>query len=199
MQEAVANVRGRAQTARGQLGALDSRFDGSMQAQNRALADRLCQLAQPGLLSDPELDQDEVDTLRGYLTATPCPGTDQPEGTTLRPGLGFSTPMDQRLDAQATAWDALIAETGPRATTGVGAAVNQLATPWLRCVGVQDVRTAVQQDGGSVEGSVQQLEGLLDGAAKSGADVNGQLQQVRDQQKELQDAVREAFQQASDD
>ncbi len=68
--------------------------------------------------------------------------------------------MDQRLDAQATAWDALIAETDPRATTGVGAAVNQLATAVAALrQGVQDVRTAVQQDGGSVEGSVQQLEG----------------------------------------
>lgn len=200
VQEAVANVRGRAQAARGQLGALDSRFDGSMQAQNRALADRLCQLAQPGLLSDPELDQDEVDALRGYLTASPCPGTDQPEGTTLRPGLGFSTPMDQRLDAQATAWDALIAETDPQATTGVGAAVNLLATAVAALrQGVQDVRTAVQRDGGSVQGSVQQLQGILGEASKSSAVVAGQLQQVRDQQTTLQDAVREAFQQASDD
>ena len=200
VQEAVANVNSRARAARGELGALDSRFDGTLQAQNRVLADRLCQLARPDLLGTERLDQDEVDALRGYLTATPCPGTDQPEGTTLRPGLGFSTPMDERLDGQAAAWDALVAETDQRSTTGLGAAVTDLATAVgaLR-QGVEQVRTAVRQDGGSVEGSVRELEGLVQTAAGSGTIVSDQLQQVSDQQAKLQDAVREAFQQASDD
>jgi hypothetical protein len=199
VQEAVANVRSRAQSSRRELGALDSRFDRSVQAQNRALADRLCELARPGLLGSGELDQDEVDALRGYLTATPCPGTDQPEGTTLRPGSGFTKPMDQRLDEQAKAWDALIAETDPRSTTGVGSAVNELATAVgaLR-QGLKDVRTSVQQDGGAVDGSVQQLSGLLEDAVKFGTTVNGQLQQVRDQQEQLQDDVNKAFRQAAD-
>lgn len=200
VQDALASVNGRARAARVQLGALDSRFDGTVQAQNRALADRLCELARPGLLTSPELDQDEVDALRGYLTASPCPGTDQPEGTTLRPGPGFATPMDQRLAAQATAWDALIAETDQGSASGVGAAVRDLATAVgaLR-QGVENVRTAIRTDGSSVAASVAELQGLLQPAITSGGVVSDQLQQVSDQQAQLQDAVRAAFQQASDD
>ncbi len=199
VQEAIANVRSRAQSSRSELGTLDSRFDRSMQAQNRALADRLCELVGQGPLGSEELDQDEVDALRGYLTASPCPGTDQPEGTTLRPGFGFSTPMDQRLGAQATAWDALIAETDPRSTTGVGAAVNELATAVGKLrLGVQDVRTAAQRDGGAVKDSVEELQVLLNPALESGAEVQSALQDVDAQQKKLQSDVRDAFQRASD-
>ncbi len=39
----------------------------------------------------------------------------------------------------------------------------------------------------------------MQSAAGSGAVVNDQLKQVSDQQSKLQDAVRKAFQQASDD
>lgn len=202
VEEAIASVRGRAMAARAEVGDLDDSGlfgKSTLQAQNRALADRLCQLARPGVLGPGDLDQDEVDALRGYLTAKPCSGTDQPEGTTLRPGFGFSTPMDERLEEQTTAWDDLIAETDPRATTGVTAAVNELETAIKNIEpGVERVRLAVQGDGESVGASIRDLRSSLDKAIASGAGVNDQLQQVRDQQAKLQDAVREAFQQASD-
>lgn len=194
VQESVASINGRARAARSAVGdATDGFPSGSMQAQNTALADRICQL-----VTLKDLDQTDADALRGYLTATPCDGA--PDGTTLRPGFPFSAPMDERLTAQSEAWDAIVAETDPRATTGLGAAVTSLATAVDAIApGVQKVRAAVAQDGGSVEGSVRELQALVQSAAGSGAVVNGQLVQVSDQQRELQDAVRKAFQQASDD
>ncbi|QKS13148.1 hypothetical protein HUN58_05045 [Curtobacterium sp. Csp1] len=194
VQESVASINGRARAARSAVGdATDGFPSGSMQAQNSALADRICQL-----VALKDLDQTDADALRGYLTATPCDGA--PDGTTLRPGFPFSTPMDERLTAQSEAWDAIVAETDPRATTGLGAAVTSLATAVDAIApGVQKVRTAVAQDGGSVEGSVRELQGLVRSAAGSGAVVNDQLKQVSDQQSDLQDAVRKAFKKASDD
>ncbi|MDP9737691.1 MULTISPECIES: hypothetical protein [unclassified Curtobacterium] len=203
VQEAVTSVHRRAVAARAEVGDLDDSGlfgKSTLQAQNRALADRLCQLARPGVLSPGDLDQDQVDTLRGYLTAEPCPGTDQPEGTTLRPGFGFSTPMDERLDEQAAAWDDVVTGTDLSAASGVGPAVRDLAAAVDSLEpGVRDLREAIRDDSGSVDQSVTDLQALLDPAIESGAVVNDQLQQVRDQQAELQDAVREAFQQASDD
>ncbi|MCS5487910.1 hypothetical protein NY588_12360 [Curtobacterium flaccumfaciens pv. beticola] len=198
VQESVASINARARAARSAVGdATDGFPSGSMQAQNAALADRICQLV---VLKD--LDQTDAEALRGYLTATPCDrapdGT--PDGTTLRPGFPFSTPMDERLTAQSEAWDAIVAETDPWATTGLGAAVTSLATAVDAIApGVQKVRAAVAQDGGSVEGSVRKLQALVQSAAGSGAVVNDQLKQVSDQQSKLQDDVRKAFQQASDD
>ncbi len=67
--------------------------------------------------------------------------------------------MDERLTAQSEAWDAIVAETDPWATTGLGAAVTSLATAVDAIApGVQKVRAAVAQDGGSVEGSVRELQ-----------------------------------------
>ncbi len=195
VQEGLASINQRARTARGVLGdAPDGPFfNTSLQSQNRALADRVC-----GLVTLGRIDQVDADALRGYLTATPCPGA--ADGTTLRPGLGFDTPMDERLAQQASAWDALIAETDRQSTTGVGAATNTLAASVgaLRG-GVQQVRSAIAADDGSVSGSVRDLQDRVRQAAASGAVVNGQLVKVADQQSKLQDAVRAAFQQASDD
>lgn len=194
LRESVRTVHRQAIATRAELGTAGDRvLSSSMQAQNSAVADQLCVLAAAG-----ELSPEEAASLRGYLTATPCAGA--PEGTTLRPGLGFSTPMDERLTAQADAWDAVVAATDPDAQVGVGGAVQTLATH-LDAVttAVADVRRAVSSDDGTISGEVARLRALLAQAGGESATVHTQLVAVSDQQKTLQDAVTAAFQDASDE
>ncbi|WNY32795.1 hypothetical protein Q9Q99_10585 [Curtobacterium flaccumfaciens] len=162
-----------------------------MQAQNREVADQLCALA-----ATDQLDAEQADALRGYLTTTPCPGAE--EGTTLKPGGRFSTPMDERLTDQAEQWDAVVAATDLRSATGIGAAVTTLSDDVEALDdGIAEVRRAVRDDGGSVDGAARQLEELVEQATKSSAVVGTQLTAISTQQTELQDAVRKAFADAS--
>ena len=195
VQEGLASINQRARAARGVLGdAPDGPFfNTSVQSQNRALADRICRMVVFG-----KIDQADADQLRGYLTATPCPGA--ADGTTLRPGLGFDTPMDERLAEQASAWDALIAETDRQSTTGAGAAANALASSVgaLRG-GLEQVRAAVDADDGSVTGAVQDLRERVQKSTAAGADVNQQLVQVNVEMEKLKRDVQDQFQEASDE
>lgn len=194
LRESLRTVNRQASAAKQQVGtAGDGFLSTSMQAQNSAVADRLCTLAAAG-----ELDPDDADALRGYLTATPCAGA--PEGTTLRPGGMFTTPMDERLTDQATAWQGVIDGSDPDGSTGVGAAVTTLDTH-LGDVSdaVAAVRKAVRDDDGSVDGAVAQLKQLVADATESAGTVHTQLVAVSDQQKQLQDAVKQAFEQAKDE
>jgi len=194
LRESLRTVSGQAKAAGQQVGtAGDGFLSTSMQAQNSAVADQLCTLAAAG-----ELDPDEAAALRGYLTATPCAGA--PDGTTLRPGGLFTTPMDERLTDQAKQWQEVAEATDPASSIGIGGAVTTL-DGHLDAVStaVSDVRKAVRDDDGSVDGAVAQLKQLVADATESAGTVHTQLAAVSDQQKQLQDAVKQAFEQASDD
>lgn len=192
VRDAVTTVNRQAIAARALVGgAGDGLFSTSMQAQNREVADQLCALA-----ATDQLDAEQADALRGYLTTTPCPGAE--EGTTLKPGGRFSTPMDERLTDQAEQWDAVVAATDLRSATGIGAAVTTLSDDVEALDdGIAEVRRAVRNDGGSVDGAARQLEELVEQATKSSAVVGTQLTAISTQQTELQDAVRKAFADAS--
>lgn len=192
VRDAVTTVNRQAIAASGLVGnAGDGLFSTSMQAQNRVVADQLCALA-----ATDQLDAEQADALRGYLTATPCPGAE--EGTTLKPGGRFSTPMDERLTDQAKQWDAVIAATDLRSATGIGAAITTLSDDVDALDdGIAEVRRAVRNDGGSVDGAARQLEELVEQATKSSDVVGTQLTAISAQQSELQDAVRKAFADAS--
>lgn len=194
LRESLRTVHGQAASARAELGTAGDQFlSTSMQAQNTAVADQLCTLAAAG-----ELTPEEAASLRGYLTATPCAGA--PEGTTLRPGLGFSTPMDERLTAQSDAWDAVIADTDPDSSTGVGGAVATLSAHLdAVATAVADVRAAVSSDDGTISGKVEQLRDLVTKADGESDTVHTQLVAVSAQQRDLQEAVTKAFQNASDE
>jgi len=194
LREALRTVSRQAASAKLEVGtAGDGFLSTSMQAQNSAVADRLCALAASGAL-----DQEDADALRGYLTATPCAGA--PDGTTLRPGGLFTTPMDERLTEQATEWQAVVDATDPASSSGIGGAVTTL-DGHLEDVStaVSDVRNAVRADDGSVDGAVAQLKRLVADATGSAGTVRTQLVAVSDQQKQLQDAVKKAFAEASDE
>ncbi len=194
LRESLRTVSRQASAAKQQVGtAGDGFLSTSMQAQNSAVADQLCTLAAAG-----ELDPDDAAALRGYLTARPCVGV--PDGTTLRPGGLFTTPMDERLTDQAQQWQDVIDDTDPASSTGIGGAVTTL-DGHLDAVStaVSDVRNAVRADDGSVDGAVAALGRLVADATGSAGTVHTQLAAVSDQQEQLQDAVKQAFAQASDD
>ncbi|WIB59857.1 hypothetical protein DEJ13_15660 [Curtobacterium sp. MCLR17_007] len=194
LRESLRTVNRQAASARSELGTAGDRFlSTSMQAQNGAVADQLCLLAAAG-----QLTPDQAASLRGSLTATPCAGA--PDGTTLQPGLGFTTPMDERLTAQSDAWDAVVAATATDSSTGVGGAVATLAAHLDAVAGaVADVRAAISNDDGTISGKVEELHDLVTQADGQSDTVHTLLVAVSDQQQTLQAAVTKAFQDASDD
>ncbi|WP_222126889.1 hypothetical protein [Curtobacterium pusillum] len=199
LRSSLRTVHQRAADAKVLIGTVGDRLlSTSMQAQNSAVADRLCDLAAAGELSD----EDAAD-LRGYLTAKPCAsaeGSEGSEGTMLRPGFPFTQPMDERLTDQATEWQAIVDSTDPDAPTGIGGAVTILDGHLDEVAdAVSAVRTAIGRDNGSVDGAVGKLQSLASAATDSAGVVRTRLVAVSDQQKQLQQAVKDAFQNASDE
>lgn len=207
LNDKVAALHGRAQAARAAIGNIgDSRFSGTMQAQNAALAQRICELVAPtsdgGVLpplpTGPGLTEQQADELRSYLTATPC--VDEGDGATLDTPVPFDKPMDARLADDSVAWDDLIQATDVQDETGgLGAATRSLRD---RFAGIESARAAVDQSintsGGDVSSSVEQMQSAVRDANQAGDALATALNSVRDEQDALGQKVKDAFAQAND-
>jgi hypothetical protein len=208
LNDKIAALHGRAESARAVIGNIgDSRFSGTMQAQNAALAERICQLVVPtddgGVLPPlpvgPGLTEQQADELRSYLTATPC--LDEGDGAQLDTPIPFEKPMDARLADQSEAWDDLIKATDlDDETAGLGAATRELRN---RFALIEEARRAVDRSintsGGDVTLSVEQMQAAVDEANKAGDELATALTSLKDDQDALGQKVKDAFAEANDE
>lgn len=173
----------------------------SMQAQNAALADRICRMiAREDPLgvfpTSPGLTDEQAEQLRSFLTSTPCDdGDPDTEQQPLKPPFPYSSPMDQRLADQSVSWDSVIAATELRNTSeGVGKAIAALAA---NLDGVRErleaVDKALVSGDGTVQRSVQELQPILKELAGSDSAVKTNLQSVVTQQDNLGAEIKEKF------
>ncbi|PZF15205.1 hypothetical protein DEJ25_00190 [Curtobacterium sp. MCPF17_011] len=186
----VSSVNDSAREAQSVVGDADDLPGGTMQAQNRAVADQLCLLAATG-----QLDDDDAKRLRGYLTSEPCLGA--PDGMNLTPGPGFDKPMNERLEDQAARWDTVIAATEPESDTGIGGALRTLQEDLdaVRAAS-SSVRAALQGDEDAVGSKLEALKRAVGTASAGSASIDQKLREVRDQQATLQESVIDAFKEA---
>jgi hypothetical protein len=173
----------------------------SMQAQNSALANRICQLVAPkdptGLFpTAPGLTAAQADELRSYLTSTSCDtGDDGSQPKSLTPPFPYSSPMEARLANQSIAWDSVIAATDLGNTTdGVGPAMAALEDNMAAVKKQLDVvNDSLEAGDGKVQGSVQKLQPILKELADSDAAVKSNLQSVVTQQNNLGTQIKAKF------
>lgn len=201
IRDQVAAVHSRAASARTLIGNEgDGLLSTSMQAQNSAVADKLCQLA-----ADPSgqgLTREQADQLRSYLTATPCAGTG--DGTNppaqLTTPFPFSQPLDARLADQASDWDEVVDATNVSDTSaGIGASFSTLSSRIATISSaVDDVERAVRANDGSVGSAVDRLQAETGAAQAAGSRLSTSLDKVQTQQDALADNVKKAFSDASD-
>lgn len=205
--EQIRAVHSQAEGARDVIGNVgDSRLSGSIQAQNAALAQRICELVSP--TSDPNgpdilptlpgLSEQQADELRSYLTTTPC--VDDGDGRELSAPFPFQQPMDARLADQSVRWDDVIVQTDLDDTSkGLGAAIDTLRRT-LR--DVDDARAALQDrvttGQGTVSGALQRLKDAAAGANAAGDELKGKLDTVKTDQEALAQKVKDAFADANE-
>jgi hypothetical protein len=194
-------VHSKADAARNVIGNVgDSGLSRSMQAQNAALARRICQLiapnsggAVPTLPTLPGLTEQQADELRSYLTETPC--VDDGDGRKLSAPAQFGASMEARLADQTARWDDVLTATDvDDQTTPIGASVNQLNEALKE---VDDARIAVQDSvdsgQGTVNGAREKLEDAAAAANAAGDDLKGKLDSVKADQDALAQKVKDAF------
>lgn len=208
-------VHAQADGARAVIGnAGDSVFSRSMQAQNAALAARICQMVAPtapavpggdpsgvlpGLPTLPGLTEQQADELRSYLTTAPC--VDEGDGRTLSAPSPFDQPMDARLADQTARWDAVVAQTDLDDTgSGLGAAIGTLDRGLQA---VDDARVALRDSlasgQGTVSGALQQLQAASAATNAAGDQLERQLTAVKTDQDALAQKVKTAFADADAD
>lgn len=173
----------------------------SMQAQNSALATRICQfiaLKDPtGLFpTSPGLTEAQANELRSYLMSTPCDtGSDETQPKALTPPFPYSEPMEARLADQFRDWDSVIAATDLGKTTdGVGLAIAALegnVAAVNKQLGL--VNDSLKAGDGAVQGSVQELQPILKELAASDAAVKANLESVVTQQNNLGTEIKAKF------
>ncbi|WP_288468465.1 hypothetical protein [uncultured Curtobacterium sp.] len=186
----VAAVRGRATAAQALVNGAGLPL--SMERQNQAVADRLCLLAGLGRLSD-----EDAASLRGYLTAQPCPTADP--GTKLTPGIGFDTPMDERLNDQAARWQEIVDDISGTAPGSVGAEVQGLNADLDQLsTSIGGLRTAIKEGGTDVGTTITDLRAVIDEAQQTRGRVDKQLEGVKARQADLANQARTTLKDASD-
>lgn len=197
-------VHSQADGARDVIGSVgDSGLSRSMQAQNAALAQRICQMIAPSESDDggvlptlptlPGLTEQQADELRSYLTTTPC--VDEGDGRKLTPPALYGQTMEQRLADQTTRWDNVLLLTDvDDQTTPIGRAVNSLNETLEQ---VDDARVAVQNSvnsgQGTVTGALQRLKDASAAANAAGDDVKLKLDSLKADQDALAQKVKDAF------
>lgn len=200
--EAINEVHGRAVGARGVVGDLgDSAGDTSVQGQNAALARRLCQMIAPtdptGLIPTlPGLTEKQADELRSYLTNKPC--VDRGDGAALDPPLGYTRPLDERLNEQASAWDSVIESTDlKKSNSGISAVIAGLQESLQAA---DDARQAAIKTIGATDSStsvtLDQLRAASAAANKAGDDIKAELDKLKVEQDALGQDVKDAFKKA---
>ncbi|PYY46539.1 hypothetical protein [Curtobacterium sp. MCBD17_023] len=202
---AIGAVHDRAVGARGVIGELDaSAGDRSLQGQNAALAERICRLIAPtdptGLLPTlPGLTEQQADELRSYLTRTPC--VDDGDGRTLSPPLGYSDPMDERLDAQASDWDAVIDSTDlTKSENGISAVIADLQDALNRAESARvEAVDKIDDNDTSTSGTLDELRAASAAANTAGDDISAKLDTLKTEQDALGKKVKDAFAEANDE
>jgi hypothetical protein len=173
----------------------------SMQAQNSALASRICQLIAlqdpTGLFpTSPGLTEAQANDLRSYLMSTPCDaGEAGTQSKPLTPPFPYSSTMEARLADQANAWDSVIAATDlGRTADGVGQAMAALQTNVAAVRKLIDtVGDALEASNGAVQDAVQDLQPTLKKLADSDAAVKTNLKSVITQQNNLGTEIKAKF------
>ncbi|PZF63203.1 hypothetical protein DEJ33_14360 [Curtobacterium sp. MCPF17_047] len=173
----------------------------SMQAQNSALATRICQFIAfqdpTGLFpTSPGLTEAQANELRSYLMSTPCDaGGDGTQPKPLTPPFPYASPMEARLADQANAWDSVINATDlERTADGIGPAMVALqndVNAVKRLLGTVD--DALKAGDGTVQDSVQDLQPILKKLADSDAAVKSSLEGVVTQQNNLGTEIKAKF------
>lgn len=183
-------------------------FDGSMTSQTQKLADELCSLADGDLPRGGRLSAAQAEQLRSYLTSVPCASA---EDGTKRPGTiklpnGFKEPLDARLEAQAAAWDEVLAATD---TSAQDEAIGQAFKALEEAADGTDsrldaVEAAVRTLDGAATGGVNgtkkglmDLNAALGGAIDSSAQVGTTLTKLKEQQDELGTKIKDSLREVS--
>ncbi|WP_461173926.1 hypothetical protein M1D93_04195 [Arthrobacter sp. Z1-9] len=192
-----------AKNARGELGG-SSLLNGSMTQQTQRLADELCKIADGAVPREGRLSAKQAEQLRSYLTTAPCEPTDESGNPAqgLNPPLGFKDPLEARLEAQAVAWDAVLAATD---TTAPDESIGQAFTNLGTTIDDVDAKLAAvskatkELDGaatGDVSSTKRGLEALytaLGGAIESSGRVGMTLAQLKEQQDELGGKIKQSL------
>ncbi|MCU1519612.1 MAG: hypothetical protein JWQ75_4333, partial [Pseudarthrobacter sp.] len=185
-----------------------SAVDGSITLQTQELADELCELADDGFPRGGRLSSVQVERLRGYLTSVPCESTDEDSEKLgdLKLPNGFKEPLDTRLEAQAAAWDEVLAATD---TSAQDEAISQAFTALETTIDGSETKLdtideAVKAlDGaatGGVDGTKRGLEALytaLGGAIDLSGQVGTTLTKLKVQQDELGTKIKESLREVS--
>ena len=210
--------------ARAAIGEADASTPFSLQAQNAALAEELCDLR-----GRPGVSALEVERLRSFLVDTSCglelppadpevpvdpedpadpgepTGPEQPDvpvlpGVPLAPPLPYLQHMDDRLTGQAVAWDAVVEASDVTVTdgSGIGGAVASLDDEVTAVdAALDELEAAVAAGDVSLGGALDRLQETTRAAAESGVLLRGQLDALDVQQDELADDVDDAFAEAA--
>lgn len=192
-----------AQGARGDVGD-GSLLNGSMTQQTRRLADELCKMADGADPREGRLSAEQADRLRSYLTSVPCEPTEE-TGTpaqALNPPLGFKNPLDTRLEAQAAAWDAVLAATD---TTAPDEAIGQAFTTLETTIDDIDAKLdavnkatkvldgAATGDVNSTRSALEALDKALGEAIGSSGRAGSTLAKLKVQQDGLGDKIKQSL------
>lgn len=209
LRQKLVDIKKTAQTARSEVGD-SSLLNGSMTQQTQRLADELCKVADGSSPAAGRLSAEQAEQLRSYLTSTPCEATDQ-NGLpmpALTPPLGFKDPLNDRLVAQSTAWDTVLAATDTSAPDAViGQALTTLGTTIDDLDAKLDAITTATKalDGaatGDVNSTKRELDALnaaLGGAIDSSGKVGTTLGKLKEQQDSLGDKIKKSLSEVSAD
>lgn len=181
-----------------------SALKGSMIEQNKQLAEELCKFSNDGLALEGKLSNKQIEQLRSYLTSVPCePSKDIKEPLQeLSPPHGFAAPMDERLVAQAAAWNQILEATD---TTAPDQAIAQsFKTLNTNLTDTEATLDAIDEalkalDGSAtadVAGTKSELEALttvLDEAIGSSEKVGTTLVTLKDQQDALGEKIKKSL------
>ncbi len=207
LRQKLGDIKKTAQDARGELGDR-SLLNGSMTQQTQRLADELCKMADGALPREGRLSAEQAERLRSYLTSAPCEPTDESGNPAqeLRPPLGFKDPLDDRIQAQTAAWDAVLAATDTTAPDEeIGQAFTTLGTTIDDIDAKLDaIKEATKALDGAATGDVNSnkrelvaLDAALGKAIDSSGRVGSTLAKLKEQQDGLGDKIKKSLREVS--
>ncbi|WP_318242089.1 hypothetical protein [Arthrobacter gallicola] len=173
-------------------------WDPSLAEQNQRLADDLCKMADGGIPAPGKLSDKDAERLRSYLTAVPCDAADP----ALKPPFGVQEPLDDRLDAQAAAWDAVLASVDTAAAdqqisqafTALDAAIENIdAKLDVVTETVKALNSAATENVTGTKRGLESLDEKLDAAIDSSAGVGAALTGLKEEQDTLADDLQKAL------
>lgn len=174
-------------TARQALSELDGRGNATLTALPKKLADDICALAD----GSNEIDEEQLDVLRGELVDTKCDGV-TPQDFTPENGT-----LETRLASQVAHWQDVVAQTHP---TAANSSLAELRTT-LRAL-QRRVNAQLGEIGGGETGLQQTVAKLRELRQLAGehVDVLGEsLSAIADREESLAAELNSAFQDAAEE